>query len=254
MNVALDKVVAALDAEMRLKDFTDSSHNGLQVANRRGRVTRVCCGVDASLPFFEQAAAQEADLLICHHGLSWGDSLARLTGLAFRQVSFLIDHGMALYGCHLPLDAHPTLGNNARICRALGLTKRRPFGDYHGQFIGFSGCLPHPLRRDAFAALLRRKLAPRLQVMPFGPAVIRSVGVVSGGAADLVDQAATAGLDAYVSGEATLQGFNLAQQHGVNAFFAGHYATERFGVEAVGAWLVRRFKLPGGFVDLDIPY
>lgn len=254
MSTPLDKVVAALDAELRLSDFHDDSHNGLQVANRGGRVTRVCCGVDASLSFFEAAAAQGADLLICHHGLSWGDSLARLAGLAFRQVAFLIDRGMALYGCHLPLDAHPTLGNNARICRVLGLTGRRPFGDYHGQTIGCRGVLPRPLRRTEFAALLRDRLAPRLRVMPFGPATIRRVGVVSGGAADMAGQAAAAGLDAYVSGEATLQGFNLAQQHGINAFFAGHYATERFGVQAVGAWLGRRFKLPADFVDLDTAY
>lgn len=254
MNLALDMVVAALDAELRPADFRDDSHNGLQVANRRGRVTRVCCGVDASLPFFEAAAAQGADLLICHHGLSWGDSLARLTGLAFRQVAFLIDYGMALYGCHLPLDAHPALGNNARICRTLGLTARRPFGDYHGQTIGFSGLLPRPLRRTEFAAMLRERLAPRLRVMPFGPGMIRSVGVVSGGASDLIGQAAAAGLDAYVSGEATLQGFNLAQQHDVNAFFAGHYATERFGVQAVGAWLQKRFKLPSSFIDMGIAY
>ncbi|MDD5706793.1 MAG: Nif3-like dinuclear metal center hexameric protein [Kiritimatiellae bacterium] len=253
-KVALERVVAELDSALRIADFRDDSHNGLQVTNRTGSVTRVCCGVDASLPFFEKAAAQGADLLICHHGLSWGDSLKRITGLNYRLLAFLIEHGMALWACHLPLDAHPVLGNNACICHALGLRERRPFGDYHGQTIGFHGHLPRPLSRAAFAARLRDSVSPRLRVMPFGPDRIRTVGVISGGAAAEIAQAATAGLDAYVSGETTLHGYNLAQQLGVNAFFGGHYATEHFGVQAVGAWLQRRFQVPATFVNLDIPF
>ncbi len=252
-GVPLARIVEALDGELRLAAFRDDSHNGLQVASRSGQVTRVCCGVDASLPFFEAAAAEGADLLICHHGLSWGDSLRRITGLNHRLLSFLLARDMALWACHLPLDAHPLLGNNARLAALLGLRERAPFGVCHGQTIGWRGVLPRAVPRARFAARLRRAVSPRLRVMPFGPATIRSVGIISGGAGAETAQAAEAGLDAYLSGEATLQAYNLACQTGVNAFFAGHYATERFGVQAVGGWVRRRFGLPATFIDLAIP-
>ncbi len=249
----LDKVVTFLDRELKLSAYTDGSNNGLQVANG-GAVTRVCCGVDASLPFFEAAAAAGANLLICHHGLSWGDSLKHITGLNYRLIRFLIEHDMALWACHLPLDAHAKLGNNACIARGLGLRKLEPFCSYHGQMIGWRGELPLALSRARFHALVRRVIAANLQTMDFGPAAIRRVGIVSGSAAAEVAQAAGAGLDVYVSGEPTLQGYNLACQLGMNAVFAGHYASERFGVIAVGELLRRHFKLPSQFVDLHVTY
>jgi dinuclear metal center YbgI/SA1388 family protein len=251
---SLAKLVAALDAEMHSDGFQDESNNGLQVACGDKPIRKVCCGVDASLACFEAAAAQGADLAICHHGISWGDSLKRITGLNYRQVAFLIHHDMALWACHLPLDAHATLGNNAGLAKALGLRNRKPFGRYHGVSIGFAGTLPRPLSRDAFQRLLTRKIQSDVRSMPFGRAVIRTVGIVSGGAAEAVAQAAEARLDAYVSGEATLQGYNLAEQLGINAFFCGHYATERFGVQAVGSWIERHFGIPASFIDLQLPY
>ncbi len=253
-KLTLEQIVAALNEKLRIDAFQDASHNGLQVGAPDARVTRVCCGVDASLSFFEAAAAQGADLLVCHHGLSWGDSLKRIAGLNYRQIEFLVEHKMALWACHLPLDAHTTLGNNAVILRLLGLRNRRPAGRYHGQVIGLSGELPRAMNRKAFADLLRRRLAPRLRVMPFGPERIRTVGIVSGGAADLIGDSDFSSLDAFVSGEPSLVGYNLACQLGVNAFFAGHYATERFGVQAVGRWLQRTFDLPVETIDLQVPY
>lgn len=249
----LDRVVSLLDVELRIEAFKDSSNNGLQVANS-GAVTKVCAGVDASLPFFEAAAARGANLLVCHHGLSWGDSLKRITGLNHSLVRFLITHDMALWACHLPLDAHPVLGNNARIAAVLGLRNLKPFGDYAGQSIGWQGTLPRPLTRERFHALVRRHVNPDLRTMDFGPSQIRHVGIVSGGAGSEVGQAATAGVDVYLSGEPNLHGYNLACQLGINAVFAGHYATERFGVMAVSDLLHKRFRLPCSFVDLAVPY
>lgn len=253
-GAALVEIVAALDTEMRLDLFQDASHNGLQVACSDKPVRLVCCGVDASLPFFTAAADKGADLLICHHGLSWGDSLKRITGLNYRQVSFLTGSDMALWACHLPLDAHPTLGNNAGLCRAIGLCDLRPFGAYHGTKIGFSGRLSGPLSRDKFQELLKVALGTEIRTMSFGGPEITTVGVISGGAAEEVAQAAEEGLDAYVSGEPTLVGYNLAHQLGINAFFGGHYATERFGVQSLGKWIAQRFEIKAEFIDLDIPY
>ncbi len=249
----LEQVTRFLDRRLAVAQFSDSSNNGLQVANS-GRVRRVCCGVDASLECFEAAVSRQADLLIVHHGLSWGDSLKRLTGLNYRLVSFLMEHDLALWACHLPLDAHPTLGNNACIARVLGLTRCQPFGDYHGQTIGIRGVLPGPLPYARFRARVAARIASDLREMPFGGPLVRAVGVISGGGAAEVAQAAEAGLDAYVSGEATLQGYNLARQHGIHALFAGHYATERFGVTAVGELVQRQFGIPAEFVNLNVPY
>ena len=116
--VSAERVGEFLDRELHVTDFKDSSNNGLQVDNS-GRVGRVCCGVDASLEFFEAAQRRGADMLICHHGLSWNDSLKRITDLNYRKIAFLMRHDMALYACHLPLDAHPRYGNNAVLARML---------------------------------------------------------------------------------------------------------------------------------------
>ncbi|MEI6970721.1 MAG: Nif3-like dinuclear metal center hexameric protein [bacterium] len=254
MSVTLGQVAALLDRELRIADFKDSSNNGLQVENS-GTVRRICCGVDASMEFFEEAAARKADLLICHHGLSWGDSLKRITGLNYKRLAFLLANDMALYAAHLPLDAHPRLGNNALICRALGLKKVRPFGLYGDRRIGFAGELPKPMAYGAFKALVGRVTGGRnLQSMDFGRKTVRSVGVVSGGAADEIAEAGEAGLDVYLSGEPKLSAYHLAREYGINAIFAGHYATEVFGVRALGAMLASRFKVEAGFIDLGIGF
>lgn len=242
-----------LDRTLNLAAFEDVSHNGLQVANG-GKIRRVAAGVDASMAFFERAAERGADLLICHHGLSWGDSLKRITGLNYRRLKFLLDRGMALYACHLPLDAHPRLGNNARICRALGLQRLKPFGCYHGVDLGFRGVLPSAEPIAAFQARAARVFGREPSAMAFGKDRVRTVAVVSGGAAELVEEAAEAGADVFVSGEPKLVAWHLAQEHGIHALFAGHYATEVFGVQAVAAHLARRFSVAADFIPVDVPY
>jgi dinuclear metal center YbgI/SA1388 family protein len=250
---ALDRIAAWLDRELPAAGFNDSSHNGLQVANS-GRVRRVCAGVDASLEFFEAARRRGADLLLCHHGLSWGDSLKRITGLNYRRLQFLIRHDMALYACHLPLDAHPRFGNNILLCRALGLRRIRRFGLYAGTEIGFTGVLPRPLAFGDFKQLVRRAIGPNVQAFACGRKTVRSVAVVSGGAPGELDEAGRKGIDVYLTGESNLHAYNLAREYGINAVFAGHYATEVFGVRALAARLKRRFRLPADLIDLKIPW
>jgi dinuclear metal center YbgI/SA1388 family protein len=252
MSTAED-IARFLDRELRVESFTDSSHNGLQVA-KPGPVRRVACGVDASLEFFRAARQAGADFLVCHHGISWGDSLRRLTDNNYQRVSFLIENKMALYACHLPLDAHPRLGNNARICRALGLRGLQPFGSYHGTTLGFRGRLARPVAYSRFKRQVERLMDNRIHSMDFGPASIRTVGVVSGGGADLLAEAGAAGLDVFVSGEPKLAAYSLAQELGINAVFAGHYATERFGVEAVGRRVRARFGIPAELINLHVTF
>jgi dinuclear metal center YbgI/SA1388 family protein len=247
----LKHVVAFLDGLLKPVKIEDSSNNGLQVENS-GQVTRVCAGVDASLEFFEAAHKRKADFVICHHGLSWGDSLKRLTGLNYRRVAALIKNDMALYASHLPLDAHPRLGNNILLSRALGLRGLHRFGFYHGVEIGYAGELPQTMPIKEFAARVATVLGQSPTVMDFGSPRIRRVGVVSGGAALSLEDAQTCGMDVLVTGEVCLQGYTLARDLKINAIFGGHYATERFGVKALANAVSRRFQLPAELIDLKV--
>ena len=249
----LKNIVGFLDRELRIDEFEDSSNNGLQVENS-GRIRRICCGVDASMEFFEAAAERGADLLICHHGLSWKDSLKRITDLNYSRISRLIHDDMALYGCHLPLDAHPKLGNNALICKALGLTRIKPFGMYAGREIGFQGSLPKQMSRAAFEKLAVKAIGGEIRAMPFGKKSVKTVAVVSGGAATEVAEAGQKEIDIFLSGEPNLAAYSLAQEYRTNAIFLGHYATEVFGVRALAELLNRRFSVKAEFIDLGVPY
>ena len=251
--ITLKTIVSFLDRELNIKAFSDDSHNGLQVKNS-GKIAHVCVGVDASLAFFEEAQKRKADLVICHHGLSWGDSLKRITGLNYRRLKFLVDNDMALYACHLPLDAHPRHGNNAQICKAFGLRKLKPFGLYHGIPIGLSGSLPRAMPYAVFKAHAQRVFCNNVGTMDFGKRAVRTVAIVSGGAAEQIDEAGQKGIDVYVSGEPKLMAYNLAQEYGINAIFAGHYATEVFGVKALARLLASRFRVKTEFVDMDIRF
>lgn len=249
----LKKITAHLDKILKFDQFNDSSNNGLQVANK-GDVTRIACGVDASLEFFQAAKEQGANMLICHHGISWGDSLKYITDSNYHHISYLIENDIALYAAHLPLDAHPQYGNNAQICKTLKLQKLKPFGEYNGSTIGFYGSLPKAISYNKLKPQIEDIMHNKLQTMDFGKKTIRTIGVISGGAASEITDAAKKGLDLYISGEPTLQGYNLAKEYGINVIFAGHYATEVFGVKALGKMLATKFKLKAEFIDFGITY
>ena len=250
---ALKTIVSFLDRELKISQFKDSSHNGLQVQNS-GKIRKVCCGVDASMETFEAAQARGANLIICHHGLSWGDSLAHITDLNYRRIKFLMDHDIALYASHLPLDAHPRYGNNAGIAKALGLRNLKPFGLYNGTEIGFSGKLPKPLTYAALKKKVSTITGSTLQTMDFGKKRVQSIAIVSGGAAGEIAEAGKKGIDVYLSGEPALVAYSLAQEYKVNAIFAGHYATEVFGVRTLGEVLTKRFAVKAEFIDFKIRF
>ncbi len=253
MPTSLESLVSFLDRTLRVADFHDVSNNGLQLANS-GAVTRVVAGVDASLRLLEAAAERGAQCVICHHGLSWGDSLKRITGLNHRLVSFALKHDIAVYAAHLPLDAHPRYGNNAQLCRSLGIGRSKPAFVYHGETIGFVGSLPKPISFPAFCERVGRAVGQTVRSADFGRKTVRTVGVVSGGAADMADQAEALGADAFLTGEPSLQGYILAENLGLNIVFAGHYATETFGVRALAKLIASRLRLPAEFIDFNIPF
>jgi dinuclear metal center YbgI/SA1388 family protein len=249
----LNKIVEFLNREMHIEEYPDSSHNGLQVENS-GPVKKVCCGVDASLEFFEQARRRGADLLICHHGISWGDSLKQITGLNYRRLAFLFKHDIALYACHIPLDAHSQLGNNALLSKALGLQRRKPFGNYRGKLIGCYGALPRAQKYSLFKKHVEKILGNSIQSLEFGRNTVKTVGIVSGGGSEWTEEAHRLDMDVYLTGEATLAGYNLAKDCGINVIFGGHYATESFGVKALGIALEKKLPVKVEFIDLQLPF
>jgi dinuclear metal center YbgI/SA1388 family protein len=253
MSLSLQRVTRFLDNTLQNNAFTDSSNNGLQIANQ-GSVSSIAVGVDASLRFLQAAHEQGADFVICHHGLSWADSLKHITELNYELVSFAITHNIAVYASHLPLDAHPLYGNNAQLAKLLKLKTVEPAFSYHGNTIGVTGTLPRALAFTDFCALIGQHVASDYRALDFGPKKVQKIGIVSGGGSDMIAEAKTLGIDVFLTGEPSLQGYNLAENLKMNVLFAGHYATELTGVRALAALVTRKLRVPSTVIDFNITY
>jgi dinuclear metal center YbgI/SA1388 family protein len=246
----LESIVSYLDAYLKVDGHPDYTPalNGLQVQGSSD-ILRVATAVDASVATIAEAVEREAQLLVVHHGLFWGGT-APLTGRLFARVRALLDGGLALYSCHLPLDAHPEVGNCALLARAIGMEPADRFGDYQGAGIGWAGRFDEPQRVESLAERVSDAVGGgHVHVIPGGPEWIERVGVVTGGGASFLEDAAALGLDALVTGEGPHHTHIDAMELGVHVLFGGHYATETFGVRAVGAHLSERFGLESFFVD-----
>ncbi|CAN5894990.1 Nif3-like dinuclear metal center hexameric protein [soil metagenome] len=246
-EVGLDTVVRELDDYLQTRTVPDDANalNGLQVENS-GRVRRVAVAVDASARTVAETVKRGCDLLVVHHGLFWDGNRA-VVGRRYRRLKPLLDHDVAVYSTHLPLDVHPEVGNNAVLARELGIEVEGTFGEYRGVEVGVWGRLE--LKRETLAARLDDVLGVRIHMMAFGPEVVRRVGVLTGGGGSMIGGAIEAGLDAYVTGEGAHHTHFDAEEGGINVFYGGHYATETWGVRALGAWLEARFGLPWEFID-----
>src|SRR5438552_3366456 len=227
-----------------VKDY-DRAANGLQVENR-GKVTGIAAAVDGSLATARLAIAAKADLLLVHHGLFWGQSHP-WTGKRYELLRLLLDHNLAVYSSHLPLDLHPRLGNNARLCSALGLEKLRPFLFHNGQFIGYQARAK--ISRANLASRVARATGGKALVIPGGPELCRRIGVVTGGAGSELKQAAEEKVDTFITGEGPHWTYALAEELGLNVLYGGHYATETFGVKALAEHLSKKFRVPWVFLD-----
>ena len=223
----------------------DGAVNGLQAENS-GRVTRIAATVDASLATVKLAIAAGADLLLVHHGLFWSPRQP-WTGKTYELLRLLAENDLAIYSSHLPLDAHPQLGNNAQLCAALGLKSLKPFFFSHGQNIGFRSAAR--ISRSELAEKLACATGVKPHLLPGGKEICERIGVVTGGAGADLQQAADEGVDTFITGEGPHWTYALAEELGVNVFYGGHYATETFGVKALSAELSRRFKVPWTFLD-----
>ena len=249
----LTQLVAYLDRYLGIGGFSDSAVNGLQVENS-GRVEKAGLAVDASLEAIELAARARCDLLLVHHGLLWGTA-PPLLGHHYRRIRALITSDLALYAAHLPLDAHPEVGNNVRIARELELAETDPFGRHGGVSIGIQGLWKESVSREQARLRCRNALGPETAAFWFGPETIRRVGIISGSATDpqLFEEARRAGLDLFVTGEPKHAAYLLAREIGLNIFYGGHYRTETFGIKALGKHLAETFGLPVEFIESPCP-
>jgi dinuclear metal center YbgI/SA1388 family protein len=226
----------------------DVSLNGVQVDNDGSEIKKIAFAVDANLETFKQAASCGSGLLFVHHGLFWGNALP-VRGNHRKRLKFLLDHNIALYGAHLPLDQHPDLGNNAGLAELLGLKDVEPFGLYHGRKIGYKGVFPEALPIEEAVKRIGFRGRPPLGVFPFGKEKSKTCAVVSGGAAGEALQAIEEGIDLYVTGEASHSIYQEAQEGGLNMIAGGHYSTEVWGVRRVMERCVNELSLECEFID-----
>jgi dinuclear metal center YbgI/SA1388 family protein len=250
---ALGEILAYLDALLEPDTFADYAPNGLQVPGR-GDVQTVATGVTAHVELFERAREESADLVLAHHGILWeGDPRAISPPMA-QRLRTLFDADMSLAAYHLPLDGHPEVGNNALIAKGLGAASHEPFGEHRGRAIGRAAYFDGDGIATADLIARVRALTDREPlVFPDGPERVRSVGIVSGAGADNLAEAIDRGLDAFLTGEPAERVMAQAREAGVHFIAAGHYATETFGIRALGERLAERFGVRHVFVDVPNP-
>lgn len=244
-----NELVNELDQLLEVSRFQDYCPNGLQVEGRQ-EIKRVVAGVTASQALLDSAVASKADAVLVHHGYFWRGEDSCVTGIRRRRLATLIKNDINLLAYHLPLDAHPQLGNNAQLALRMGWEATGRFGSQEIAWQGDTG-------RDETAAQLAERLALLLGREPLlvGPKdrQVRRLGWCSGGAQSYFEEAVELGLDAFISGEISEQNVHLAREAGVAYLACGHHATERFGVQALAAHLAEQFGLACEFVDIDNP-
>lgn len=251
-NVSREELVDYLD-EFLVADATeDYCPNGLQVEGK-ARIERLVTAVSACEELFARAREQQADALLVHHGIFWKGDPQELTGFRFRRVRDLIAAELNLIAYHLPLDRHPEIGNNALAVRDYGLVDIVPFSPLLGEPVGFAGRFPEPLSVEALLQRTAEIFQQEPQHFAGGPDPVSTLAMVSGGAQRDVYKAIDAGYDVFVTGEVSEWVMNVAREAGIHYLAAGHYATERLGVRALGEHLAERFGIDVHFVDIPNP-
>ncbi|HXU29496.1 MAG TPA: Nif3-like dinuclear metal center hexameric protein [Thermoanaerobaculia bacterium] len=247
-----DHLVAYLDQYLDAKRGRDYGPNGLQVEGRR-EIRKIVTGVSGCLELFERAHAAGADAILVHHGIFWDWMPRQLTGFHFARVAELIRHEINLIAYHLPLDRDSKVGNNAVAARAFGLVDLEPFAPHEGLPTGFKGRFPEPISAEELVARCTTIYGQAPLAFLGGPDAVPTLGIVSGGAQKEVYVALAEGLAAYITGEVSEWVMNVAREAGIHYLSAGHYATERLGVIALGEHLRERFGLEVEFIDVPNP-
>jgi dinuclear metal center YbgI/SA1388 family protein len=242
-----DEILAFASELLDLDAYPDYGPMGLQVAGSR-EVQRLACGVSSSLELFERTASAGAQMLLVHHGVFWDRDPRVIDDAARRRLKALFDGEITLAAYHLALDAHPEVGNNALLARDLGIDPTEQFGG-----IGFGGALDEPASVEEFTARVREKLGAEPTVFAEGPDRIERAAVITGGAARYLTDAARDGYDLFLTGEPAEPSLHTARELGIHFVAAGHYATERIGIQALTERLAKEFDLDSEFIDLPNP-
>ena len=245
-----EDIIRFLDTYLDSAHIADASYNGLQVAGKT-EIKKIVFGVSASLELFKKAKVARADLIVVHHGLLWGKEQP-LTGLFRQRVAFLLKNDLNLAAYHLPLDKHPVIGHNACLMRAVKARQICPFGEYHGEDIGFCGTVSNQSLGE-LVKTWEKFCQTKAQVLAFGPKEIRSLAVVSGGAHSLLPQAISRGCDLYVTGVLDEPVQEWCREGHINCVALGHYNSEKPGILALERLVAKKFKVETEFIDIANP-
>lgn len=243
-----------INQKLASETFKDYTINGLQIEGKR-EVKRIVTGVTACQALIEKAIDKKADALLVHHGYFWKNESEALRGMKYQRIKALITHGINLYAYHLPLDAHPELGNNAQLGLRLGLKNIAPMGESYPHSLIFTGELVSPLTGGEMAVIIEKllKRSP-LYLGDNTKAHITKMAWCSGAAQDFLEEIAMSNtVEAYLTGEVSERTTHIARELGIHFYAAGHHATERFGVKALGEWLAKTHELEVEFIDIDNP-
>ncbi len=240
------------DDFLRIHEFDDYCPNGLQVESS-AEVTHIVAGVTASLELIDAAIAQKADTLLVHHGYFWKGESQPVAGFKGRRIRRLIRNNINLIAYHLPLDAHPQVGNNAQLGKIMGWDVRGSFGSVGRHDIVLSGALRTPMSLDELSESIERRLGTNVLGVSAGDRPIQTIAWCTGAAQEYIEQASARGIDAFVSGEISEHTFHFAKEAGIHYIAAGHHATERYGVQALAAVIEKQFGVRQQFIDIPNP-
>ena len=248
-NLELERL---LNEKLSTDRINDYAPNGLQVEGK-AEIKKIITGVTASQALIDYAVAQQADAVLAHHGYFWKSENPCIRGMKGKRIKTLLVNDINLYGYHLPLDVHPELGNNAKLAQLLGIGDLQPL-ENSSTSIPVWGTLKDPVTAEEFAQRIEQVLHRKpLIYTENGPHLIRKVGICTGGGQGYIDLAAAQGCDAFITGEVSEQTIHSAREQGIHFFAAGHHATERYGIKALGEWLATEYGLDVEFKDIDNP-
>ncbi|WP_372882604.1 Nif3-like dinuclear metal center hexameric protein [Psychromonas sp.] len=246
------KLANKLDQFLEIHQFKDYCPNGLQIEGK-AEIKKIITGVTACQALIDVACAEDADAILVHHGFFWKGEAQEITGMKYKRIKSLLDKEINLYAYHLPLDVHPELGNNAELARLLGITDRRPLEPWDKRSVGRVGKFAQAISPADLAERIESVLARKPLHIDGGKKEIKSIAWCTGGGQDYINIAAEQGIDAFISGEVSERTVHIAREMGIHFYAAGHHATERYGVKALGEWLQGEFDCDVTFVDIDNP-
>ena len=232
--------------------ISDYAPNGVQVRGR-DKVRTLVTGVSACLDLFQAAMDQQADLILVHHGILWEKESHVVEGKLKKRLKLLLENDITLMAYHLPLDCHPTLGNNIQILNRLALEAVEPFAFYRGTALSFIGRSKQPFSLAEFSTQLRNVFGGEPLLLPFGPEKIQRIAICSGAAPELIHEAKQKGADLFLSGEATEYIYHFAKEEDMHFVAVGHHRSEMFGVQALGEHLAHHFNIQHRFIDIPNP-